>query len=44
MLARMNSGVLCSANMGSDGPKALVKCNATSSDMYGAAKKVTVKK
>jgi hypothetical protein len=37
MLVRMNSG--------SDGAKVLVKCNATSSDMYSvAAKSATVKK
>ena len=45
ILVRMNSGVLCSAVKGSEGPKVLVKCNATSSDTYNvAAKNATVKK
>ena len=45
MLVRMNSGVLCSADSGSDGLKVLVKCNMMSSDMYNVAvKSATMKK
>jgi hypothetical protein len=44
ILVNTNNGVLCSARRGFDGPKVLVKCNATSSDMYNVAtKKATVK-
>jgi hypothetical protein len=42
---RMNGGVLYSAGSRSDGLKVLVKCNATSSDMYNVAvKNATSKK
>jgi hypothetical protein len=39
MLVRMNRGVLCNADSGSNGPKVLVKCNATFSDTYNVATK-----
>jgi hypothetical protein len=43
-LVSMNSDVLCSADSGLDGAKVLVKCNATSNDMYNiAAKNANVK-
>jgi hypothetical protein len=45
ILVKMNSGVLCNADSGLDGPKTLVMCNATSSDIYRVAtKNATVKK
>jgi hypothetical protein len=39
ILVSMNKGMLCSADSGLDGPKTLVKCNATSSDTYSVAMK-----
>ena len=44
MVVKTNNGVLWRAKSGLDGPKTLVKCNATSSAMYKVVtKKATVK-